>query len=376
MIQHIHYWPRIYIQVGCTAFAIAALAMPVGILLLRRFGVVDGVVPEKIHRAPVVRGGGVIIFIAFAVAVLIPNYRSDAMNGVLIGAFLCLVVGALDDFFGGIPAMWKFLTLVLVTGVLYRFGVRVNLFPWDALDVAFTLLWIVGVTSAFNGIDNMDGLAGGTAVIASAMFLTIAVQSVLIAGGETSVSWFGMLASGLLGACLGFLIFNFKPARVFMGDSGSFFIGFLVAALGVMGEWSENRIVSCTVPILILGIPVFDFAFVIISRILNGQTRTVREVIEHCSTDHLSHRLVWIGFSERKAVFLIYLMAFAMGVSGILLHNSESLLDGMLALGQGLSIVAVIAILMATAKRHVEKRRQLPDNVEELPRKIDMASGQ
>lgn len=377
MFGELHYWPRTYIQVGCTAFVIAALAMPAGIWALRRLGVVDGVAANKIHRKPVVRGGGIIIFLAFAVAVLLPNYRSDGMNGVMIGATICLLLGAADDFLGGVSAVWKFITLAGVTLVLYHYGVRLNLFPWEALDVIVTLLWIVGVTSAFNGLDNMDGLASGTAVIVCGMYLAIAVQAFMEVGGETAVSWFGMLAAGLIGANLGFLIFNFKPARVFMGDSGSFFLGFMVASLGVMGEWAENRVVSCTVPVLILGIPLFDFAYILIARVLTGRTRTVREVLEHCSTDHLSHRLVWIGFSQRKAVLFIYMMAFAMGVSGFLLRDSTGVVDTVLALSQGGAIVAIIVILMATARRYAFREYEVMESTSKagLSPARDVASG-
>lgn len=358
------YWPRTYLMVGVIAFIIAALVMPVAISLLRRLGIMDAVAENKIHKTPVPRGGGLVIFLAFAVAVLLPDYRSSGMNGIMIGAFICLVVGAIDDYLGGIPGFYKLVTLLFVTLILWRFGVRLNVFKNDALDIAFTLLWIVGVTSAFNGIDNMDGLASGIAVIVAAMFFIIAVQAHQAARTETSLSWFGMLAIGLIGANLGFLIYNFNPARIFMGDSGSFFLGFTLAALGVMGEWTENRIISCSIPVLILGVPLFDFAYILIARILRGETRTLRKIIDHCAPDHLSHRLTWIGFTQRKAVLFIYLIALALGVSGILLRNSDSYLDSQLALLQGIAILAIVMVLMATAaRRHAnDKSKNEADN--------------
>ena len=111
-----------------------------------------------------------------------------------------------------------------------------------------------------------------------------------------------------------------------MGDAGSFFLGFTLAALGVMGEWTENRLISCAIPVLILGVPLFDFTYILIARILRGETRTLRSIIDHCAPDHLSHRLLWIGFRQRTAVFFIYLISITLGVSGILLRNSESYL--------------------------------------------------
>lgn len=345
------YWPRTYILTGCAAFILAALLVPAGILVLRRLGMMDPVSPNKVHARPIPRGGGIIIFIAFAVAVLLPGYRSHEMNGVLLGGFICLCVGAIDDYFGGIAGFWKLLALALTTLILWQFGVRLTLFATDGLNILFTLLWIVGVTSAFNGIDNMDGLASGIAVIVALMFFIIALQVYALTGTENRLSWFGLLAIGLIGANLGFLIYNYHPAQVFMGDSGSFFLGFTLAALGVMGEWTEHRVTSSAIPILILGVPLFDFAYIIIARILRGETRTLREIIDHCAKDHLSHRLMWLGFSQRKAVNFIYLLSLALGITGILLRNSTSYLDTELALFQGVAIVVIVIVLMATAAR-------------------------
>lgn len=351
MFSDLHYWLRNYIFAASLSFVVAAILMPISIVVLRRLGSIDEAAPHKAHTKPVVRGGGIAIFIAFAVAVLFPDYRSAPFNGVMIGAFICLVMGLIDDFRGGIPAVFKLGTLFVVTLVLYRYDVRLNLFNWAPMDVLVTMLWITGVISAFNGIDNMDGLASGTAVIVSSMFLAIAVQAHLALGTETSLSWFGLMAAGLIGANLGFLIYNFHPAKIFMGDSGSFFLGFTLAALGVMGEWAENRLIAATIPILILGLPIFDFAYIIVTRIIRGETRTVRSVIEHCGTDHLSHRLVWIGFSTRQAVLFIYLICLALGTSGVLLRNSGRLFDSVLALLQGGAILVIIVILMASADR-------------------------
>ena len=348
-------WPVVYLYVGLTAFVLSAFMMPFGIKVLRRFGIIDHITDGKIHDKPTPRGGGIILFFAFAIAVILPNYRDNPMKGVLVGSFICLFVGMLDDIRGGVPAVLKFGALMVATLIMSYFGVRLNLFGNYFLDLAFTMVWIVGVTSAFNGIDNMDGLASGVAVIVSTMYLTIALQSYYTAGTETSLSWFGLLAAGLIGANLGFLIYNFRPARIFMGDSGSFFLGFILAALGVMGEWNYNKVIAATIPILILGVPIFDFAYIVIARIVRGETRTLRKVIEHCAPDHLSHRLIWIGFSQRKAVLFIYLITFVLGGSAVLLRNSDSSTDSLLGLLQGASVLFIIVILMTTAgKRHME----------------------
>jgi len=364
MFQQLPYWPRTYILAGCVAFIVSALVMPIAIALLRRAGVIDHVSETKIHDRPVPRAGGVVIFLAFAAGVLLPNYRDNPMKGVMLGAGVCLLVGAIDDWRGGVPAVLKFLTLVGVTLIMSWYGVLLRISNVYWLDLALTVLWVVGVTSAFNGLDNMDGLGGGVAAIVSTMYLVIALQAFFAAGRETSLSWFGLLAAGLIGANLGFLVYNFKPARIFMGDAGSFFLGFTLAALGVMGEWSENRIVSVSIPVLILGVPVFDFAYILIARALRGETRSIREAIEHCAPDHLSHRLVWIGFSQRKAVLFIYLISIAMGVTGVLLRNSTSYFDTALAFAQGAAIVTIVIVLMATAAR--SHKRAIAEEVDKL----------
>lgn len=364
-----------YLYTGAIAFVLSAFAMPWAIRSLRRHEILDRVSADKIHTQPTPRGGGIVIFIAFAIAVLLPDYRNNPMKGVMIGSMICLVVGAVDDLRGGVPAMIKLAALTWATLIMSLFGVQLKLFGYFPLDLFLTWLWIVGVTSAFNGIDNMDGLAGGIAVIVSAMYLAIALDAHYAAGTETSLSWFGLMAAGLIGANLGFLLYNFKPAKVFMGDSGSFFLGFILAALGVMGEWADSRVVACTIPLLILGVPVFDFTYILIARILKGETKTLRQVIEHCATDHLSHRLVWLGFTQRRAVLFIYLMAFALGLAGLMLRHSTRGFDSALGLAQGGAVVALIVVLMVTAggrqaalERRVKETRPLaPAGVIETP---------
>lgn len=351
------YWVRMYLLAGGTAFALALLLTPASVFALHRLGMVDHAAAGKLHKRPVPRGGGIVIFVAFAVGVLLPNYRDNPMKGVLLGSGICLLTGALDDFRGGIPATLKFLILVSVTLIMSRYGVMLKVFQVYPLDLLLTILWVVGVTSAFNGMDNMDGLASGLAAVTSAMYLVIALQAFWLVRTENSLSWFGLLAAGLVGANLGFLVYNFHPARVFMGDAGSFFLGFTLAALGVMGEWSENRLMACAIPVLILGVPVFDFIYIVAARIIRGQTRTIRQVINHCALDHLSHRLLWIGFTQRKAVLFIYLISATMGVAAIVIGNSTSLFDMFFALAQGVAIIVIVMVLMSAATR----RGRAPD---------------
>lgn len=352
MIPIASYWPRTYIQVFFISLILSIVLMPFAEMIFRRLGVVDKLDEKKLHKKPTPRAGGIVIFLAFAVAVLFPNYRDNPMKGLLVGAFLCLVVGAIDDFRGGVPAVLKLATLIVVTFIMSYFGLRLKLTGYVSLDLLLTLFWIVGVTSAFNALDNMDGLAGGVAFIVSAMFFAIALIKYIDIGRENSLSWFGLLSVGIMGSVLGFLAFNVHPARIFMGDSGSFFLGFTLAALGVMGEWAENRVIAATIPVLILGVPILDFIYVLIARIYRGETRTLRAIVEYCAQDHLSHRLCHIGFSQRQSVSFIYLLTCCLGIAGLLLHNSRMPWDSAFALLQGIAIVAITFVLMAVAHHH------------------------
>jgi UDP-GlcNAc:undecaprenyl-phosphate GlcNAc-1-phosphate transferase len=137
-----------------------------------------------------------------------------------------------------------------------------------------------------------------------------------------------------------------------------------------MADWTENRLVSCSIPVIVLGVPLFDFAYILIARIVRGETRSLRSIIDHCGMDHLSHRLTWMGFSQRKAVLFIYLICVALGVSGVLVRNSVNYLDATLGILQGLSILCIVVILMAVANRRHSRRgrpvEHVPNEAEQL----------
>jgi UDP-GlcNAc:undecaprenyl-phosphate GlcNAc-1-phosphate transferase len=179
------------------------------------------------------------------------------------------------------------------------YGVVVHVFPNYLINVMCTIIGLVGITNALNFLDNMDGLAAGLACICSFGIAAIAYR--------TGQRWLVFLSVSLLGSILGFLRYNFKPAKIFMGDSGSTFLGFTIAAMIIMATWSEYRIVAITIPVLILGIMIFDTTLITILRILEGKVRTFRQWLEHADTDHLSHRLADMGLSHRETVMFIYI---------------------------------------------------------------------
>jgi len=289
-------------------------------LLAKKLGIIDQPTPDKLHQQPIPRLGGIAIFLGFALSLILINHYSPLNNQtwiIVLGALVTMVVGTIDDLtvrYGGVSAVIKLLILFLVTYALSRFGIIVNFpFPY-VINLLITLVWLVGVTSAFNAMDNMDGLAGGLALIASMTFLAVATQT-----GQWT--W-GLLAAALMGANLGFLGHNFYPAKIFMGDSGSFFLGFTLAALGIMGAWSTNPFKASLIPIIIMGLLLIDLAYIIIKRHREGITRNLKESITYSGQDHFSHRIKALGFSHKKTVLLIYLISFCLSTGAFILRDT------------------------------------------------------
>jgi UDP-GlcNAc:undecaprenyl-phosphate GlcNAc-1-phosphate transferase len=188
--------------------------------------------------------------------------------------------------------------------------VQVLILHIPIINILVTILWTVGITNAMNLLDNMDGLSGGVGAVASAFFLLLAAMS-----GQYLV---GALAAALLGACIGFLVYNLNPASIFMGDTGSLFLGFLLAAVGIKLRFPDNvRFVTWMIPVVVLGLPIFDTTLVFISRLRRGLNPLTTP-----GKDHVSHRLVKLGFTRREAVLILYLVCCALGVVAMYLTQA------------------------------------------------------
>lgn len=289
--------------------------------LARRLGIIDQPTPSKLHQQPTPRLGGLSIFLGFSISLVITHVwfpLGPARWAMLAGAALTMVIGAIDDLtarYGGVPAVIKLIVLFLITCALSQVGIIIN-FPLPyVVNLILTLIWLVAVSSAFNAMDNMDGLAGGLAVIAGGTYLAVAIQT-----GQWD--W-GFLAAAMVGANLGFLRHNFYPATLFMGDSGSFFLGFTLAALGIMGGWSTNPFKASLVPMIILGLPLFDLGYIIIRRHRAGLTHNLREIITYSGQDHFSHRVKAFGFSQKQTVLLIYLISASLSCGAFILRDTR-----------------------------------------------------
>jgi len=292
---------------------VAAFLLAVALtLLIRPIALMAGVVAvpneDRWHRGRIPLLGGVaIVGAVLVVAALLPPLPVQAWT-LLGGAAVLSLAGLVDDLRPLSPQA-KFLVQLVITSVLVTAGLRLTVTGYSAADQLITLVWLVGVSNAFNLLDNMDGLAAGIGLIAAAFRCYFFLQDGNLAG-----AW---LAGALAGALAGFLVFNFQPASVFMGDTGSLFIGLMVGGLNVMGPfpYSRGTVAVLLLPVLILLVPLFDTAFVTVARTLAGRT------VAQGGRDHTSHRLVALGMSERGAVLTLWAMAVVSGGVGVLSYR-------------------------------------------------------
>jgi len=292
-----------YLLIVVSAFVLAIGGTPLFRRLAYKLGILDIPNTRKVHSRPVPLTGGIAIYVAFIVALVLFGGRAHIREiiGIILGATLCSFLGLWDDRYD-LKAGIKLVGQIAAAMILILSGVQVQAMPNNILNIAVTLLWVVGITNAMNLLDNMDGLCGGVGAVAAAFFLLMAAMS-----GQYLV---GALAGALLGAAIGFLFYNVNPASIFMGDTGALFLGFMLAAVGIKLRFPDNvQFVTWMVPIMVLGVPIFDTSLVFIARLRRGANPLTTP-----GKDHVSHRLVHAGFTRREAVMIICLTGCAFGV--------------------------------------------------------------
>jgi len=339
-----------WLYVLLVAYTVAAGLTPLIREMAFRIGAVDHPSPRKIHQTTTPLLGGVAVYFAFLIAVLAntagmadPVIVTEGMLGILTGGTVLFLVCIKDDI-REIPAFTKLAVQIVAAGIVIWSGRLLTLFPhglWgDTLNVLLTVLWIVGITNAFNFLDGMDGLATGLAVILAFFLGVVAFRT-----NQPALGW---VAVALIGAGLGFLPYNFKPrapATIFLGDAGSTFLGFTLACLAVKGNWADGRpIVSVSTPILIFGVLIYDMIHTSVERMYLGKVRTVKEFLEYVGKDHLHHRLERALGSRKEAVLMIFLLSIALGLAGVVLRNARTT-DALFLLLQATIIVVVVSIL-------------------------------
>ena len=301
--------------------------------LAPRLGLMDLPRQDRWHRRPVPRVGGLAIYLTVAGALLFLQVGAAFHEArvLLIGGTVAFLVGFLDDVVH-LENRPKLILLILCALVPAFLGVRFELLP-PLVGTPLAILWILGVTNAFNWLDNMDGVAAGIAAIASANLFAL---SILGGGGEA-----GQVALVLAGAALGFLVHNFPPAHVFMGDGGSGFLGFTLATLAVVGPYRNvsNVLLTVLVPALILSVPIFDTAMVTVTRVLSGRP------LFQGGRDHPAHRLVVMGLPERRAVLFLYGIGALAGSIALAISSMEFLAGFSLSVVLALAFVALGLVL-------------------------------
>jgi UDP-GlcNAc:undecaprenyl-phosphate GlcNAc-1-phosphate transferase len=279
--------------------------------LAARLGAIDRPDHRKVHKAPVPRMGGLAIYAGFVAAIFASVHLSHEIAGLLLGGTLIVIIGVIDDICQ-LPAKLKLLGQVAAAGVLVLFGVKIEWLTYpgtggylymDHFSVPVTILWVVSMTNALNLIDGLDGLAAGVSMIASLTVCLVAVQN-----GLYPVA---VMTAALAGATFAFIKYNFNPASIFMGDTGSMFLGYMLAAISVFGVVKSAAAIALLTPAVALGLPIIDTCCAILRRYSNGKP------IFQPDKGHLHHRLLAAGLSQKQAVFLMYLISAALSASAV-----------------------------------------------------------
>lgn len=320
-----------------------------------KLGAID--VPKdgrRMHDHPIPRLGGLAIFLGFMLSALLFAEMDRPVRGLLIGAVIIVILGVLDDIMT-LRALPKFIVQIGAAWIAVHHGNVIQYFSNPVLTsterfidlgrlaVPVTILWIVAITNAVNFIDGLDGLAVGVSAISSA---TLLVTAILVSEGNVAV-----IMAALLGACLGFIPYNMNPAKIFMGDSGSTFLGYVLAVVSIQGLFKLYAIISFAVPFLILGLPIFDICFAILRRLARGENPM------HADRGHVHHRLIDMGFNQKQAVAISYIITAILGLSAVVLTSSGAL--------RALFLIGAVFVVGAIGLRlifsgHGEERHEAP----------------
>lgn len=322
------------------SFLVSFAATPVVKQLAVRIGAMD--VPKddrRMHNIPIARIGGLAIFFGFIVSVLLFVKVDTELRGILFGSVIIVVLALIDDLMN-LPAWLKFIVQIAAALVAVGHGVVIeiisnpNIFsdsPWlklGFLSIPVTVIWIVAITNSVNFIDGLDGLAVGVSSISSISMLIIAI---LVSEPEVAI-----IMAALAGACIGFMPYNLNPAKIFMGDTGATFIGFILATISIQGLFKFYAIMSFAVPFLILALPIFDISFAFFRRLLAGKNPMKPD------RGHVHHRLIDMGFNQKQAVAIMYTLSGILGLTAVVLTASGELRAMLFILG-----VIVVGVISA-----------------------------
>ncbi len=335
------------------AFLLTWALMPPVIALARQWGAVDMPDARRVHTRPTPRIGGLAVFAAANLTLFLNFNYSLALKGVCISAAMVAGLSLWDDV-RELSASVKLAGQLAALAVLAAFGVHVEFAPdvwwgWPA-EYVVTALWVIGITNAFNFLDGINGLA---ASLAMAVCLLMALLA-----WSTHQGYMLLLCLAVAGGAAGFLPDNARyaqPARVFLGDVGSTWLGWMMAGIAVMGDWSsEGPIKAYSAPVLIFSVMIFDMIYTTVARIWRGDVRNVREWIAYVGRDHLHHRLMYLGLSQKQAVWAVVALCLITGLAALALVSADEF-SVWLLLGQSAVIYGLISAIMVLAARRIEQ---------------------
>lgn len=318
-----------FVPILMFGFAASLGLTPLSRQVAMRLGVVDKPNQRKIHLDHKPLMGGLAIYAALALSLLLfsPPQHMAEFGAVLAGAAFLALVGLMDDRYN-LGIRIRLLAMTLAALALVAVGIQIRLFNTPLVDTPLTILWVLTVTNATNFMDNMDGLTAGFSAICAVFFLVIALTQ-----GLTLVS---SLAAALLGSAVGFLIHNFNPSSIFMGDMGALVLGFVLAVLGIKLRFSDLPVgITWMVPLLALALPLFDITLVVVTRLMEGRSPA------QAGKDHTSHRLMSLGLSQRQTLLILYGACAYFGLMALVVSAAPP--D--VALGVGLANLALLGLL-------------------------------
>lgn len=310
-----------YIIPFITATIISLFMTPIAKKVAKKIGAID--VPKderRVHKKPIPLLGGLAIYVATIVSVLFYLPLDKTLISIIVGGTIIVVCGIIDDAKDLSPKLKLFFqilaSIVLIIGdvkidfITNPFSKGNTLLYLKGFSIPITILWVVGITNALNLIDGLDGLTAGVAGIAS--------LSLLFVANKFSYASIMIISAIVSGSCLGFLPYNFNPASIFMGDTGALFLGFMLAAISIEGVMKSVATIAVVVPIIILGLPIFDTTFAIFRRLLNGRS------IMEADKGHLHHKLLQRGFSQKQTVLILYLISAIFGLIAVFVTKANS----------------------------------------------------
>lgn len=322
----------------CLLIIVAGFSLGViGIAIFKKISIRYGILIQK--GIPLVGGAAaVLVFMALSAVFIYPVFTRE-LKGLIISSFLMFVFGILDDW-RELSILSKFTAQIIATMVMMAFGIKAQIvYIGNALNAVITFLWVIGITNAFNHLDVSDGLAAGTAVmVALSLFIVASINN------DASIALLSLILVASLSACF---VYNFPPAKIYMGNSGSHFLGFLMAGMALAISYAPlHRKIALLSPIVILGLPIFDTGFLILARLLK------RKMPFNKSNDHLALRLIAIGYSKKKTLLAMMALCFLFCLFGVLLSQASNIAGAVLLLA-----MAVIIIIFLRGLKSKERKQ-------------------